>query len=139
MRRFATFMVIAGIIGAALPAQAAQATPGQGVTAKVVWQWTVDDTDYMLREITIKPGGNTGWHRHPGLVFANVQRGTLTHRMSDCTTVRKYQAGESLMEDPDDRRAHLGANRGSKPVVLDVVYATPKGKPLSVDESAPAC
>jgi quercetin dioxygenase-like cupin family protein len=136
MRRFVAFLAIAGVLGVAQPAQA---TPGRGVTAKVVWQWTVDDTDYVLREITIKPGGSTGWHRHPGLVFANVQRGTLTHRMSDCTTVHRYRAGQSLMEDPDDRRAHLGENKGSKPVVLDVVYATPKGAPLTEDRPDPGC
>ncbi|WP_229073716.1 cupin domain-containing protein [Actinoplanes sp. DH11] len=135
-----------GIIGIGLAVvilfssgQPARATPGHGVSAKVVGQWTVDDTDYVLREITIRPGGSTGWHRHPGLVLASVQRGTLTHRMSDCVTVRRYAVGESLMEDPDDGRAHLGENRGSKPVVLDAVYATPQGRPLAVDSPAPAC
>jgi len=127
------------VFGAVMTASPAHATPGHGVSALVVWEWTVKDTGYVMREITIAPGGSTGWHRHSGLVFANVREGTLTHRMADCVTVRRYTAGESLMEQPDDPHAHLGENRSGKPLVLDVVYATPKGLPLSVDTPDPGC
>ncbi|MDI6102540.1 cupin domain-containing protein [Actinoplanes sp. NEAU-A12] len=134
-------LFLAGLVvsGAVMTASPAHATTGRGVTAKVVWQWTVDDTDYVLREITITPGGSTGWHRHPGLVFANVRRGTLTHLMADCVTVRRYKAGESLMEEPQEPRAHMGENRGGEPLILDVVYASPQGVPLSTDAADPGC
>ncbi|MBO3736978.1 cupin domain-containing protein [Actinoplanes flavus] len=127
------------VVGAVMTASPAYATPGSGVTTRVIWQWTVKDTDYVLREITIRPGGTTGWHRHPGLVFAGVRAGTLTHRMSDCVTVHRYRAGQNLMEAPEEPRAHLGENRGSEPLILDVVYVSPKGVPLSVDAPDPGC
>jgi quercetin dioxygenase-like cupin family protein len=136
IRVFLASLVVSGAVMTASPAHA---TPGHGVTAEVVWQWTVDDTDYVLREITIVPGGSTGWHRHPGLVFANVRQGTLTHRMADCVTVRRYEKGESLMEQPEEPLAHLGENRSGRPLILDVVYATPKGVPLSTDAPDPGC
>ncbi|GIE85186.1 cupin domain-containing protein [Actinoplanes regularis] len=127
------------VLGSVSVADEAQATPGTAVTARTVWRWTVDDTDYLLREITIAPGGSTGWHRHPGLVFGNVREGTLTHQLSDCTTRHRYTAGESLMEDPDEPRSHVGRNEGSGPLILDVVYATPHGKPISLDVPDPGC
>ena len=127
------------VLGSVTVADEVRATPGLGVTTRTVWQWTVDGTGYVMREITIAPGGSTGWHRHPGLVFGNVREGALTHLLADCRTEHRYRAGESLMEDPDEPHAHLGRNEGRDPVILDVVYATPAGKPLSVDAPDPGC
>lgn len=136
-----TSLISCVLLGSVTVADEARATPGTGVTARTVWQWTVDGTDYVMREITIRTGGSTGWHRHPGLVFANIRKGTLLHRYSDCAgrDDRSYRAGESLMEDPDDTRAHIGSNVTFEPLVMDVVYATPHGKPISVDAPAPRC
>ncbi|GLY07334.1 MULTISPECIES: cupin domain-containing protein [Actinoplanes] len=130
-----TTVVVSGAVATASPAHA---TPGHGVTTREVWHWTVDDTAYTLREITIGPGGATGWHHHPGLVFATIRSGTLTHVLADCE-INRYRTGDSLMEDPDDPRSHTGENRGSTPLVMDVVYATPAGKPLSTDAPAADC
>jgi len=38
-------------------------------TAKLIWQMTIGTTEYALREITIAPGGRTGWHYHDGPVY----------------------------------------------------------------------
>ena len=50
-------------------------------------QATVDGVDYITREITIQPGGSTGWHYHDGRVFGVVREGTLTRTMKDCSVV----------------------------------------------------
>src|SRR5882757_6368045 len=63
----------------ALVPPAADATPGSGVTATILSKTTVGQTDYVLREITIQPGGTTGWHFHDGTLYAFVKAGTLTH------------------------------------------------------------
>ncbi|MFD0574211.1 cupin domain-containing protein [Kitasatospora gansuensis] len=73
----------------------AGATPGSGVTATLLGKGTSDGsitlkakgrTDVVFREITIAPGGTTGWHYHPGQVLAVVKSGTLTRKLDDCAT-----------------------------------------------------
>ena len=59
---------------------AAAATPSENADAVIVSQATVDGVDYITREITIQPGGSTGWHYHDGRVFGVVREGTLTRR-----------------------------------------------------------
>ena len=34
-------------------------------------------TDLIVRQITIAPGGSTGWHYHSGTLLGIVQKGTL--------------------------------------------------------------
>jgi hypothetical protein len=38
------------------------ATPGVNIDAVVISQATVNGVDYITKEITIQPGGSTGWH-----------------------------------------------------------------------------
>ena len=56
-----------------------------GTEAVDLSQATVDGIDYITREITIAPGGSTGWHYHDGRVFGVIRQGTLTHNKADCT------------------------------------------------------
>jgi hypothetical protein len=62
-----TAAILAGSV--AVPATAA-ATAAEGVSAAVLWQRRTDGTDYVFREITIGPGGTTGWHWHTGRLYA---------------------------------------------------------------------
>ncbi|PRC43277.1 cupin, partial [Mycobacterium sp. ITM-2017-0098] len=57
----------------------AAATPSYGVSVVTLSQATVDGIDYITREITIAPGGSTGWHYHDPTVYGLVRSGTLTH------------------------------------------------------------
>ena len=47
----------------------AAATPPRDTEGTVLWQMTDDGKDYVFREITIAPGGSTGWHSHDGQLF----------------------------------------------------------------------
>jgi quercetin dioxygenase-like cupin family protein len=115
----------------------ATATPPSGVTGTVLAQWTLGDTDYVLREITVQPGGSTGWHVHDGTLYAAVKEGTLTRTMSDCTTTFTHPTGTALVEEPV--HVHIGRNLGSAPVILLVLYVNPAGSPLSRDAANPGC
>jgi quercetin dioxygenase-like cupin family protein len=88
-------------------------------------------------EITIQPGGSTGWHYHDGQLIAVVKQGTLTRTMDDCST-EVTPAGESFVEPRGKNHVHLGRNLGTEPVILLVTYVLPDGKPLSQDAPAPA-
>jgi quercetin dioxygenase-like cupin family protein len=132
------------VVGAALavlgvlPATA-DATPSSGVTATILAQTTVHGKDYILREITIAPGGSTGWHFHDGTLYAVVAQGTLTHTDSDCTTTQTYRQGSRFVEVTGADHVHIGRNLGSTPLVLDVLYVDPAGSPLSEDVPNPGC
>jgi quercetin dioxygenase-like cupin family protein len=127
------------VLGLALGTGTASATPGSGVTARVLAQKTVGDKDYIVREITIAPGGATGWHFHQGTLYALVEAGTLSHADADCATTAVYPAGSAFIEPSGADHVHIGRNAGSTPVVLVVLYVDPAGAPLSDDAPDPGC
>ena len=121
-----------------LPATA-DATPGAGVTARILAQTTAGGKDYILREITVQPGGTTGWHYHDGTLYAFVKKGTLTHSGHDCKTDGVYRTGAAFTEESGAGNVHVGRNLGTKPLVLEVLYVDPAGSPLSEDAPNPGC
>jgi quercetin dioxygenase-like cupin family protein len=139
--RTAHRIVLAGAtaIGLSLSPGIAIATPDIGVTGKVIAQRTVAGKDYILREITIKPGGSTGWHYHDGTLHALVKQGTLTHTGPSCTKTQTYGVGSTFVEPSGAGHAHVGRNLGSTPLVLDVLYVNPAKSPLAEDVPNPGC
>jgi len=128
-------------------AAAALATPGSGVLVRGVGQGTAPAgiavssqgaTDVTVSEITIAPGGSTGWHYHDGQVIAIVKAGTLTRTLADCSTV-VTSAGGSFVEPAGQDHPHVGRNLGSAPVVLVVAYVLPAGRELARDVPEPPC
>jgi quercetin dioxygenase-like cupin family protein len=134
-----TALAALAVLGLVLGGGIASATPGSGVTARVLAQKTVGDKDYIVREITIAPGGTTGWHFHQGTLYALVKAGTLSHANADCTTTDVYPAGSAFVEPSGADHVHRGQNPGRTPVVLVVLYVDPAGAPLSDDAPDPGC
>jgi len=130
------FVAVLTVLMALVPG-VATATPPRGVTGTILAEWSAGDTDYVLREITVQPGGSTGWHFHDGTLYAAVKDGTLTRTMSDCTTTFTHPTGTTLVEEP--AHVHLGRNLGTEAVVLLVLYVNPAGSPLSQDAANPGC
>jgi quercetin dioxygenase-like cupin family protein len=114
------------------------ATPSVSAEAVTISQATVDGIDYITREITIQPGGSTGWHFHDGRVFGVVREGTLTRTMADCSVVVS-PAGSAVTEDSGPDHVHIGRNLEPVPLVLWVDYIQPAGTPSSVDVPDPGC
>ena len=138
-RRALTALSITGLAATTLvglPATAT-ATPSSGVTATILAQTTDGTTDYILREITIQPGGTTGWHYHDGTLYAFVKAGTLSHFGSNCESDGVHRTGAAFKE--PSNQVHIGRNLGKKPIVLEVLYVLPHGKPLSEDAPNPGC
>ncbi|WP_131737539.1 cupin domain-containing protein [Actinomadura roseirufa] len=126
------------LILAALQGTAA-ATPSSGVTGTILAKRTVNGTDYIVRELTIAPGGTTGWHFHDGAVRAVVRQGTLTHNLADCSLDGIYREGDVIREPAGADHVHVGRNLGTTPVVLDALYVIPHGSPLAEDAPNPGC
>jgi quercetin dioxygenase-like cupin family protein len=116
----------------------ALATPGVNIDAVIISQATVNGVDYITKEITIQPGGNTGWHYHDGRVFGVVREGTLTRTMDDCSVVVS-PVGSAVTEASGADHVHIGRNLGPVPLVLWVDYIEPAGSPLAVDVPDPGC
>ena len=99
---------------------------------------TACDTAYQ--QLTIPPGGFTGWHTHPGPTFVAVAQGegTLYHGMSGCPSF-KYGVGAGFMQPPTE--VHNMRNEGTTPLVLWAFYALPPGTAnaaIRIDQPQPA-
>lgn len=137
VRRFALAATAIAALSVLTPATAF-GTPGVNLDAATISQSTVNGVDYITREITIQPGGSTGWHYHDGRVFGVVREGTLTRTMADCSVVVS-PAGSAVNEESGSDHVHVGRNLGQVPLVLWIDYIEPAGTSLSVDVPDPGC
>ena len=97
-------------------------------------------SDVAVAQITVNPGGSSGWHSHPGGAIVIVQQGSLTVYTSlgsNCETTT-YTAGQAFIERPDVVNQVI--NTGTIPYVLFVTFPrVPQGQSARTDEPAPAC
>jgi quercetin dioxygenase-like cupin family protein len=100
---------------------------------------TLSGTDYIIRDMTIAPGGSTGWRWHDGKLMGIVKQGTLTQYSSDCSMAGVFNSGDSVIEQPGPDNVHIGRNVGAVPMILEVTYVDPVGKPLFEDAPNPGC
>ena len=98
----------------------------------------------LVQEITIAPGGTTGWHSHPGPVVVVVKAGTLTYvreAKGECIDT-PYPAGTAFV-DPGQGHAHTAFNLGSDNLVLMATYfdvpAGPGAQRIDVPVVPAAC
>ena len=80
--------------------------------------------DAVVRNFTLTygPGVNSGWHRHPGLVMATVQSGSV-YRTLPCQHRKRFGAGHAFVE----VGPHFVENRGSVDAVLIITQIAPAG------------
>ena len=94
----------------------------------------------VMQQITIAPGGHTGWHSHPGPVVVLVKAGEMTVYSGDDPTCggRTYVAGESFI-DHGQGHVHIARNLGAVQAVdIWVTYFdVPIGQPFRIDAPDP--
>jgi hypothetical protein len=104
------------------------------------WHVEVKSTsavDVAVQTIDFAPGGQSGWHSHPGPVFIQVVSGTMTFYDSDdpsCTPVVKT-AGQGYLDAGE--HAHIARNETTVPAQNVVTYLAPPGVPLRIDAPRP--
>lgn len=127
------------LLGPLAQAQSMTPTPNPAIASRVLlqtqtsWdgtpmQWPSGPAETTVLEITIAPGGDTGWHTHPMPNIGVLLEGTLQVRLPDGRE-RVVRAGESMAEVVNT--VHRGRNVGNTPVRLIVVYVGTVGQPLS--------
>ena len=98
---------------------------------------TKGSIDVAHATVIVGPGGSSGWHTHPGIVFVTVKSGTLTFYDKTCVgTV--HAAGTSFIE-VDGAGPGFARNASTTvPVELLVTYVVPTTvPPLAVRNDVP--
>jgi quercetin dioxygenase-like cupin family protein len=91
--------------------------------------------EVTVLKITIPPGVALPMHKHPYMNAGVLLSGELTvHTQSGET--KNLKAGEALIELVN--AWHYGANEGTEPAVIMVVYAGIEGMPITVLEEGAA-
>ncbi len=135
--RHLTYAVAAVVAGATL-AVTAVATPSSGVLAGPVFarasftnpvtlkfKTRLGPNDFeavhvqraretVVQQIILSPGGQTGWHSHPGPVVVLITSGTMTFYDGDDPTCapRTYTAGQSFI-DSGQGHVHIAFNESA--------------------------
>jgi quercetin dioxygenase-like cupin family protein len=95
-------------------------------------------TDVVMAQITVDPGGSSGWHSHPGGAIIVVKQGSPTvYRAigSQCQRTT-YGAGDAFIERPGEVDDVL--NENTAPYVLYVTFPrVPPGGSARIDEPDP--
>ena len=96
-----------------------------------------DNTDIVVANVVVAPGGHSGWHFHPGPVLVVVKTGTLTFYHGDDPTCSgtSYPAGTAFVE--EGGRVGIARNEGAVEVNNVVTFFVPKGSPTRIDAPRP--
>jgi hypothetical protein len=95
--------------------------------------------DLAIQTITFQPGGQSGWHSHPGFVLIQVVSGTMTFYESDdpsCTPIVRT-AGQSYSYIDYGDHAHIARNESGSVAQNVVAYFVPPAAALRIDEPNP--
>jgi quercetin dioxygenase-like cupin family protein len=154
------WLLLAGVLGAAVYGGTVLATPGVGVSTTIygqsrfgdidvnahtipadIWQAklkTKGPSDVYVVDNKIAVGGTTGWHTHPGPSLILVVAGSVTNYTSDDPSCagQVYSAGDGFI-DPGQGEVHTLWNRGAVPAETIAVQLLPKDAPRKIDEQAP--
>ena len=138
---------VAALVVIALFVVPALATPPSGLVNTLLGRGTdASDgtlpiqvgTDIVMAQITVDPGGSSGWHSHPGGAIIVVKQGTaIVYRSlgSQCQSTT-YGAGDAFIERPGEVDDVL--NAGTAPYVLYVTFPrVPPGGSARIDEPDP--
>ena len=123
------------------------ATPPSGLTNVLLARGTdqsegtlpiQEGTDIVMSQITVTPGGSSGWHSHPGGAIIVVHQGNLTvyKSVGSQCQIFTYSVGQGFIEragEVDDV-----VNTGAIPYVLYVTFPrVPPGGSARIDVPDP--
>jgi quercetin dioxygenase-like cupin family protein len=92
-----------------------------------------DQSDILIQEIRILPGGNTGWHSHPGPGVVAVKSGVVAlYSGDDRTCTPTYvTAGNGFFEEAN--HVHFVRNIGAVTYEAYGTFVLPAGAPGRID------
>ncbi len=92
-----------------------------------------DNTDIVVTNITVTPGGHSGWHYHPGPVIVVVKTGTITfyHGNDPNCTGTRHVAPTAFVEEGGD--VGIARNEGGVDATVVATFFVPAGGPTRID------
>ena len=84
---------------------------------------------------SFKPGGENGWHSHPGLVTVTLTQGSIVWYNGNCEATT-YNAGDAWAE---GSKIHMFRVVGNAAVLIYATFITAQDEPLRTDEPEPPC
>jgi hypothetical protein len=90
----------------------------------------------IVSQLTLPPGGTSGWHSHAGPHFEVVNQGTLTEINSKGCKTETMQAGQASYDGKPSDIVNA-VNRGSDPLIVTQTFLVPKGTLPRIDQPAP--
>jgi quercetin dioxygenase-like cupin family protein len=96
-----------------------------------------DNTDIVVANVVVAPGGHSGWHYHPGPVLVVVKTGTITFYMRDgrrCSR-RVHPAGTTFIE--EGGMVGIARNEGAVDATVVATFFVPAGSPTRIDAAEP--
>lgn len=104
------------------PAPAAVVVEGPAVAGPLTLTVSGPGDVNVLRQV-YEAGGDSGWHRHPGIHAVAVLSGTLTIYDHTCQ-VQTFGPGQSYV---GGQEGHRVRNETAEPVEMAVTYLSPAG------------
>ena len=97
-----------------------------------------DNTDIVVSDIVVAPGGHSGWHTHPGPALVVVKTGAITfyHADKDGCTGTRHPAGTAFIE--EGGTVGLARNEEAGPTTVVATFFVPKGSGPRLDAAKPA-
>ena len=96
-------------------------------------------TDIVMVQLTVEPGGSSGWHSHPGGAIIVVKQGSITVHAavgSQCQ-IETYSAGDAFIERPGEVD-QVTNNDSTMPYILLVTFPrVPTGGSPRIDQPDP--
>jgi quercetin dioxygenase-like cupin family protein len=95
-------------------------------------------TDVAMVQITVDPGGSSGWHSHPGGAIVVVKQGSLTvyRSIGSQCEIATYGAQQAFVERPGEVDQVI--NTGTIPYILFVTFPhVPQGDSPRIDQPDP--
>src|SRR5437762_10698957 len=93
---------------------------------------TKDEADVVVQTITIDPGGNSGWHYHPGFLLAVVESGAVSLTVGCASNT--YSVGQTFYDTGTTPTIARNASPGQ--TVVRVIYVVPNGPLTRIDVPA---
>jgi quercetin dioxygenase-like cupin family protein len=98
---------------------------------------TKGDVDVAMFNVTYSPGGYSGWHTHPGVLFVVVKSGSVVRTVGCQSWV--YTAGQSFVESDEQGPGQVQNVSTTTPAVLGVTQIVPKDSGRRVEADPPSC
>lgn len=91
----------------------------------------------VMQQIVLAPGGNTGWHTHPGPVVVLIKSGQMSFYDENCM-LRTYSAGQAFV-DSGQGDVHIARNESQSEnlEIWATYFDVPPGGAFRIDAPSP--